>query len=261
MSLESLKNKRVIIVGDSHTDLYPFGERLVAGLRDAGADVTVLAVGGTAASSWLGKKQPLCRKAAMGKPAKCASLGDVRGKTFDLAIIALGTNDAANMNRASQEGGGTRAALMRRAASQIDQIGSLLAPQYVWVGPPPVTGKLKWYTQDAMDALYAAASQGALKGSIIDSRELVPAGFKSDGVHLLGSSSTGWADGVLGRLGTVAVTSAPEGFETSVPVISDARPPVPEALPLLVLGVVAAAALVVFLRRRGASGFSTPAAA
>ena len=83
MSLENLKNKRIVIVGDSHTDLYPFGERLVTGLRDAGADVTVLAIGGTAASSWLGKKQPLCRKAAMGKPETkvaelCAELGITR---------------------------------------------------------------------------------------------------------------------------------------------------------------------------------------
>jgi hypothetical protein len=259
MSLESLKNKRVIIVGDSHTDLYPFGERLVAGLRDAGADVTVLAVGGTAASSWLGKKQPLCRKAVMGKPAKCQSLKEVKGKTFDLAIIALGTNDAANMNRAAAEGGGARAGLMRQVVGQLDRLGSSLAPRYIWIGPPPVTGKLKWYTQDAMDALYAAAAP-VLKGRMIDSRELVPAGYKSDGAHLLGSSATGWADGVLDRLDGVVVTSASPGAETAAPLTyGDGRPV--SALPLIVLGVVAAAALVVFFKRRGAAGLPSPAAA
>ena len=206
----NLQGKNVIVIGDSHTDLFPFGPALVEGLTARGASVTTAAIGGKAAVNFIGKKQPVCRKAAMGQPAKCANLNDLAGRRFDVAIVVLGTNDAANMNREAIETGKSRSALMEKAIRQITAAGGKVAPKMVWVGPPRVTGKIKWYTQDAMDALYSAGLP-VFGSSAIDSRQLMPAKYDGDGVHLGKTGNRVWADGVLARLdamGEMLVTTS-----------------------------------------------------
>lgn len=193
----SVQGKNIIIVGDSHSDQYSFGDALEQGLEDSGAIVTRLAIGGTDAKSWL--KGKVCRGPAMGKPAKCQSLADVAGQKFDFALITLGTNDAANMDVYVSKGQGTYATRMKWAVEQIQAVAEKVAPTFIWVGPPPVSGKLKHYTQRAMDELYDAAYAEWGSDVIIDSRKLVPK-HVGDGVHLAKKEGKAHAAAVVEQL-------------------------------------------------------------
>lgn len=194
----------IVIVGDSHSDLGGFGKALQSALEAQGATVTLLGIGGTAAYSWLGKG-PVCRTISGQK--KCVNLSDVAGQKFDLAIVALGTNDAANANRAAAEGGGNRQALMKKAVGQIAAVGARLAPRMTWVGPPKMLDTVKWYTNDAMDALYAAGLP-YFGDRAIDSRLLMPEKIGGDGVHPSASTYRTWAEGVASKLDMTARSSA-----------------------------------------------------
>ena len=195
----------IVLVGDSHSDFGGLGSGIKSELEGKGHKVTMLAIGGSAASSWLGAK-PVCR--TIGGKKKCQSLADVAGQKFDLAIIALGTNDAANANRASKEGGGNREKLMQKAVDQIAEIGAKLAPSMVWVGPPKMLDKLPWYTNDAMDALYAVGLP-KFGSRVIDSRPMMPAKIGGDGVHPSKATYAVWSKAVAAALAGV-VGGAPE---------------------------------------------------
>jgi len=146
--------KKALIVGDSHVDWGHFGKELAAQLRTLGYAVTKAGVGGTSARSWA--KPRVCTP----NKKRCLDVAPLRG-AWDLVLISLGTNDAANANRA---GGGE--ARFRETASRVDALARTLGgKRTVWILPPTLRGNVSWYTQAAADSLYAQAHRA---------REVVP---------------------------------------------------------------------------------------
>ncbi|NJN63440.1 MAG: hypothetical protein HC882_00250, partial [Acidobacteria bacterium] len=88
--MTSFRGKRVLLTGDSHMEWSPFGRALEAKLRDLGAAVTNISVGGSSARSWASGRA--CRPGT----STCRTLAELAAARPDIAIISLGTNDAAN---------------------------------------------------------------------------------------------------------------------------------------------------------------------
>lgn len=228
-----VRGKRIVLIGDSHTDAGGFGAVVKARLESLGASVTVLGIGGSSAASWLSGK-PVCR--TYGSSRKCHSLSEAEGNGFDLAIVALGTNDAGAANGAG--GGSARYAKVIR---QIAELGQRVAPTVVWVGPPKMQDTVKWFTNAAMDALYAEGLP-VFGSNAIDSRRLMPAVLGGDGVHLSPAGYGVWGDGIVTALLA----------KGDIPTSSGVRqqPPASSGMPVGL--ILATAAVVILVWRRNA---------
>ena len=251
----NVSGKRFIIIGDSHSDApYGVGPKLAEAMTARGATVKVMAIGGSAAFSWLGSK-PVCR--TYGRDRKCHQLNEVAGQNFDAAIIILGTNDAANAEKAGRDGHNrqTQLAIIVR---QLQSLGNKLAPVTIWVGPPLMGAKQdgRVYSNAAMNALYEKATP-VFGANAIDSRKLMPAVLGGDGVHLGPKGYAFWADKLAGEIfarnfgvtegsGVTASGEAPpsvagpeEGAHPKFPLLDDVGR---SMVPLLLIGT----ALVVY---------------
>jgi hypothetical protein len=185
--------KRIVIIGDSHVDLSWFGKSLEATLTARGAHVVRHGWGGSAASTWLAGKR------IFGKQYTLKGVSDAG--PYDLALVVLGSNDAANAQRASMEGGPTLAAGVATASQKIWQVaGSLNAGTSFWVGPPAMGTKSPYWTNGAMDALWRATSPQFGKRAL-DSRPATQTHVKGgDGVHLGKEGADAWTSFVVSEV-------------------------------------------------------------
>lgn len=216
---------RVLLTGDSHMDWSQFGVQLEKLLRDSGATVSRMAIGGSAARQWA-SGNAVCRTIQGNR--LCYSAADLRAAgPFDLVVVCLGTNDAANASAAGADR--TRAA--ERAADDIETFMGLLgSPRFVVVGPPKMRDSIAHYTNANMAPLVDVFAR-RFSGRFIDSRPVQK--VDGDAVHFGRQGGEAWAKFVFDRLpsgggGILGIPGAPP-----------------------VLGFVAVAALLFFwLRRR-----------
>ena len=199
-----------LIIGDSHVDGGALGSALQVRLQALGYTVTRAGVGATSARSWTKPPPKVCRP----DKSKCVELADLPHNT-DLLVISLGTNDAANCAAGGYNPTTYNAETVQRISQLATEFG---AARTIWVGPPWQRGSVKWYTQPAMDALYAAAELSPPSGvELFDSRpvtrETVQAG-SGDGVHPGTQAATAWAGAIC-----QATTSPPSGFSWMVPAL------------------------------------------
>jgi lysophospholipase L1-like esterase len=242
---------KIVIIGDSHSDTFTFGSNLKELLEAKGATVDVMGVGSSAAYYWLQPKT--CRIGTNW----CRKLSDAVGKGYDLAIIALGTNDAANANKAAGKNAARREPLLRQAIKDIEKVGGKIAPRMIWVGPPKMaasndtkSGIFQWYTNDAMNALYAVGLP-YFGDRAIDSRPLMPEKLGGDGVHMGKEAYKVWAQGVADK---IDVSGGSEGTVTTVPAgeqESSSGPSAPATkLPAVILVGVAAVLVLAYAIRK-----------
>lgn len=220
----NVAGKSIIIIGDSHSaggGLGAFGPTLKAELEAKGATVRLLAKGGTASANWL-------------KPDK---LAPVAGQTFDLAIIALGTNDAANANRAAGEYGRNLNSELSTAVTSIEKLADRLALDFIWVGPPPMGNKTKWYSQKVMDALYDKALP-VFGQKAIDSRPLATSGMLGDGVHYGTSGAKAWAQKVAARFAGGSSEVAPQNSDHGGSSSAESAPSLMPIILLVAVGIL-----------------------
>lgn len=187
-----VSGKSVVILGDSHVDGSTFGLALERLLREKGAEVTRFGWGGSAARTWLA-----------GKPifGKQYTLAQVNASgPYDFALICLGTNDGANAQRAALEGGPSLASGTATAARQILQVADgLSAKKVIWIGPPAMGTANPYYTNAAMDAVWAAGAP-LFGGRAIDSRGATREHVGGDGIHFGKTGGTAWAQFVVDAL-------------------------------------------------------------
>jgi hypothetical protein len=188
----TLAGKRILLTGDSHMEWSPFGVTLDRLLQEAGATVVRMAIGGSCAKQWASGK-PVCR--TMNGNKLCYSLDDLRGAgPYDLVVVSLGTNDAANASAANAER--TRAA--EQAATDIETfMAAIGAKQFVVVGPPVMPDKIAHYTNANMTPLVDVFAR-RFSGRFIDSRP-VPR-VDGDSVHFGRQGGAAWAKFVADRL-------------------------------------------------------------
>jgi len=154
--MPKVAGKRIILIGDSlSAGSQTPGGVMAQALRDAGAQVTVLAQNGRSAYGYM------------------ASSGgsELSGEAPpDLAIIMLGTNDI-DLNNDSA------------TAAALRQIADLLAPADVWgIGPPSFPGNSNY----AQNVGRMVELERAVYGSdrFIDARAMTPqTGRSPDGIH------------------------------------------------------------------------------
>lgn len=179
-----------LIIGDSMVDNSPLAKRLGDLLTADGYQVTQAGLGATSTGSW--DDQDVVKRAH-----KTVDTGALP-KGVDLLIVSLGTNDAANANRA----GGDLAKKAAGAAGRIVKIAGIYqAKRTVWVLPPWLRGNVAWYTQPAAEFIYAAAPavQGQQGVELFDSRPVTKADVlagSGDGVHPGAKLQRKWADAV-----------------------------------------------------------------
>lgn len=199
-NLLPLAGKHVLLTGDSHMEWSQFGVKLAAKLKAAGARVTQLAIGGSAAFQWASGK-PVCRADGEGK--KCISLADIKAAgPYDIAIISLGTNDAANAGKA----GGDMTVASRGAIADTKRFADAIGAKQTWWVGPPTMGKnetkqsyVAYYSNRNMEFVYAAGF--ATFGSFaIDSRPANPGAPDGDGVHVGTKSGEKWAQLVFDKV-------------------------------------------------------------
>jgi len=209
-----------LLTGDSHMEWSPFGRVLERLLTDAGAKVTRLAIGGSAAFQWAESK-PVCR--TINGEKKCLSVDDLNAAgPYDLAVISLGTNDAANAGVIAEaktwlEYGGLAAEQRRKldasikgAVEDLQKFAKKLnARRVIFVGPPTMSDKrtlpassdrsLFYYTNDNMGVFYKLA-RPVLGAALIDSRPANSPRQDGDGVHVGPKDGARWARYVFERL-------------------------------------------------------------
>ena len=183
---------RILLVGDSHMVGF-FGEKLENKLRSQGHDVVRLAKGGWSATTFLTSRGQ-------------DELDRLDG-WFDLALLELGTNDAANLDSVPLE---------KAAANILTLTRKLPTARVVWVGPPSFDATIARTLYPAF-ASYDLNSRArdlwlAVSPQIasIDSRPSTQQYAKRDDVHFGPKGSEAWASSVvdqldkLGRSSTVA---------------------------------------------------------
>jgi len=187
----SYAGKRVLLTGDSHMEWSQFGSRLAAKLRERGATVVNLSVGGSSARSWASGGQ-VCRP---GASTGCLSIAALRAQgPYDLALISLGTNDAAN----AAVTGGDLSAAARRTAQHVQQLVQQIGARETWiVGPPRISRTTGHYT-DATMAPVSEALKSTFGSHFIDSRA-VPR-MDGDGIHVGAQGGEAWAQYVIERM-------------------------------------------------------------
>jgi len=192
---QPLLGKKVAILGDSHVaEIYQFGKQLEAELTKLGATVKRFGWGGSSSNAWINRTPVV---------GKVVTIDEVKASgPYDVSIISLGTNDAANYYRGFTEKNGKAPTLQelmpnaRAIVSRISSISSQIgAAHQIWVGPPSVTGSIKWYAPVSVEAVRAASS--GFPGTYIDSSD-IPS--DADGVHVSGKTSARWAAKVVSRV-------------------------------------------------------------
>ena len=180
--------RRALIVGDSHVDFGHFGKELKRQLEAAGFNVTQAGVGGTSARSWSAPR------ACTPTKSKCVDVQTL-ARDWDVVFVSLGTNDAANANRAR-----TTKQSASETAARVDALARRLGgARTVWVLPPVLRGNVKWYTQSAADALYSGSAR-ARRVIRFDSRPFtreVVTKNSGDGVHPGRDVARQWARGAI----------------------------------------------------------------
>lgn len=190
----ALAGKRILLTGDSHMDWSQFGVQLEQLLRASGATVVRMAIGGSAAKQWA-SGSAVCRTID-GKKV-CHSANDLRAAgPFDLAIISLGTNDAANASAANAD----RKTAAEKAADDVEKFAALVgAKRFVVVGPPTLRDSLAHYTNANMTPLVDVFAR-RFGSRFIDSRP-VPK-VDGDSVHVGRKGGEAWAKFVFDRVST-----------------------------------------------------------
>lgn len=195
---QTLSGKKIAILGDSHVaEIYQFGKQLEIDLKSLGASVQRFGWGGSSANAWINK---------IPVSGKTRTIDEVKaGGPYDVSIISLGTNDSANYYRNFVETRGkvpTVSDLAPNAntiVSRITDISNQIGATYqVWVGPPSVTGKIKWYDPVAVAAVRAASSN--FPGIYIDSSD-IPS--DADGVHVSKATSVRWSAKVVKKISEI----------------------------------------------------------
>lgn len=144
---------RVLLLGDSHTH-GSYGSALESLFKKAGHTVTRVGWVSANAQHYLNGTY---KKLKLGHTGDFDA--DVKGKSFDVAIVSLGTNDAA--------GAGSDAA-SRAAAANIKKLAdSIRATKVYWVGPPSFDpdAARKYNASFATDDLNARAARMWSAGS------------------------------------------------------------------------------------------------
>lgn len=210
-----LQNRSVLIIGDSHSaGIFPFGPTLSSLLSSAGAKVHVAAVGGTAIRWWVNAINDKYGIEVSEKKKQIA------GKKFDLTIIAMGTNDAANAVRTTGDQVNSKfLSIIRSDVQQMKSFGLQYSNTIIWVGPPRVMGIVDHYIQDAMDGIYKEGYGVFGSSNVIDSRKYTPTDLKknvnSDGVHILNNAGKEWAQGVFKDIKNIISGVAPSPLAQS----------------------------------------------
>jgi hypothetical protein len=221
----SLAGKRVLLVGDSHT-VGTYGSALEAMLKAAGATVQRIAHVGARAADYLGK----------GKYA--AELARAKGP-FDIAIVSLGTNDAAFLPTNRDKLAGQMQAIL--AASK--------APTTWWVGAPSFHPKAastynaafaKWNLTDRAKVVWDNVSR-VFGDRAIDARDPTLAFVNPKDIHLGTSGGRAWAKHVFQSI------TGGGGGSIVAPTTSDSPGISPTTI---AVGVAAVAVLAFFVLRR-----------
>lgn len=177
----------VLLLGDSHT-LGFYGQALAQLFKGMGADVTVVANAGAAAVDYLaGGKHAAQVPTRLSKP-----LG------FDIAVITLGTNDAAASDNAPP---GT-------SADRLKSLADALPSSNVWyVGPPAFSAQVAAQVAGNLNTRAGAILNEALKRfgfRTIDSRPSTVGGGD------LAPQGEAWAQAVFKRT-TAKIPKLPVG--------------------------------------------------
>lgn len=187
---------RVLLLGDSHS-VGPYGQELEALLRSAGHEVTRIAWVGAAASHYLKGTE---KQIGLGGTGDYAS---AKRQSYDLAVVSLGTNDAA--------GGAPKTA----AANIQSLFGQLNAGRKVWVGPPAFSRSaastynpafLKKDLNARSADLYEAMRSSGLE--TIDPRAATQPFVSTKDIHFNAPGGKAWARFVASELDTTARSSA-----------------------------------------------------
>lgn len=186
--MTSFRGKRVLLTGDSHMEWSPFGRALEAKLRDLGATVVNVSVGGSSARSWASGRA--CRPGT----EVCHTLADLTATRPDVAIISLGTNDAAN---ADAEGADPRAAA-QQTAERLRQVVSAIGAREVWIVGPPRMGRTTGHYTDATMAPVVDALRRMFGNRFVDSRA-VPR-IDGDGIHVGARGGEAWASYAVAKM-------------------------------------------------------------
>jgi hypothetical protein len=185
-----VEGKRLIIIGDSHVDGNWFGQALELSLEARGAEVVRYGWGGSAASTWIAGRRIF---------KKQYSLQVIRGDgPYDAALVVLGSNDAANAQRASMEGGRSLREGVKIASSDIRKVAdSLGAVKSFWVGPPAMGSASPYWTNAAVDALWQETAPKFGKAALDSRAATLPHVPKGDGIHLGRGGAEAWAQFVV----------------------------------------------------------------
>lgn len=195
----------VLIIGDSHSNGY-YGSFLQSMFEKAGFEVTKVArVGITAAGYLAGRESSYSGK---------GTLAGVQGTGFDIAIITLGTNDAAGLSSTNPPG--------RVAKTITDLADSLSANKIFYVGPPAFSDNAA-LTYNAAFANYDlnrrsqdlwSAVSPSFGPRAIDSREVTAPYVKQKNIHFDADGGKAWAEYVFGE-----VTKAPAPEVATTPIV------------------------------------------
>jgi lysophospholipase L1-like esterase len=188
-TINPLKGKSILIMGDSHVDGTPMGITLEKMLTESGASVKRFGWGGSAARTWLAGKK------ARGKQFTVQQVKD--GGPYDIAIISLGTNDAANAGVGTQDPAKLTAEAVK-AVGQIKQIADTVgAKDTWWVEPPLMKDTVKHYTNFNVNFVRQEGRKVFGERAIDATSVGTP---DSDGVHLYSVGGKAWAKVVHDRV-------------------------------------------------------------
>jgi lysophospholipase L1-like esterase len=203
---------RVLLLGDSHT-FGTYGSALEGLFRNAGWDVTRVGWVGAAASHYLKGTQ---EKIGLGGTGDFAA---ARGRRYDVAVISLGTNDAAAL-RPGQPADAA-AADIRRLADQLN------AGSIVYVGPPAFSDNAARtynaaFAQESLDRKTDRMWQAAapLFERAIDPREATRPFVQKTDIHFGPKGGKAWAQSVFSAVsGGPALAPVSGGGASKAPAI------------------------------------------
>lgn len=188
----------VLLLGDSHT-VGPYGNALTTLFTNTGANVTRLAnVGATGSNYLIGKYQK--------------DYAAVAKQPFDVAIITLGTNDAAASDSVSPA----------KSAEGFKRLASGLNARQVWyVGPPAFSDNAaRTYNKvfagpgkdlnTRSDAVFKAA-QALFGDRAIDSRSVTAPFTQPTDIHLGQAGGSAWAAAVFAKVRSSSLLSSDGG--------------------------------------------------
>lgn len=214
---------KVLLLGDSHT-VGPYGQALAKLFKGAGAEVTVVANVGASAGNYL----PGGKYAAQTPSRATNPLG------FDVAIITLGTNDAAASDSLPPA----------TSAARIKNLANALPSSNVWyVGPPSFSENAARTYNKAfaapgkdLNTRAGAVLNEAFKlfgARTIDSRAATKPFVSQRDIHLGPQGGEAWAQMVFQKVGKLSDVELPGS--SGPPLVPKDFPVVPVAVGLLLL--------------------------